>query len=217
MDSNGFSDPFVVCIHNDDKKRSKTTEIIYKTLNPKWEGKDFTFKVQSTISDTIKLVCWDYDKIGLNDFEGQVVLPIALVANTPNEVKDTWVPLVNKKGKADKDRGEVHVQLTLVDPSAPTPTEKTASGNNVLAPAPVVQNSPASPRPAGLDWQIPFGEIQLLKELGRGQFGIVYKGKWRLQDCAVKVLPKERLGEKVRRVHFFILLFFYSFLFVGAG
>ena len=130
------------------------------------------------------------DKIGLNDFEGQVVVPIAAAANKPNEPLDMWVPLQNKKGKSDKDRGELHIILTLIDPTAPKPS---------LTPQTDDKNSSGrvSPRSgSAMDWNIPFDELTMLKELGRGQFGIVYKGKWRLQDCAIKVLPKDRMGEK---------------------
>jgi hypothetical protein len=35
-------------------------------------------------------------------------------------------------------------------------------------------------------WQISFSEIKLERELGRGAFGVVFKGKWRNQDVAVK-------------------------------
>ena len=59
MDSNGFSDPFVVVVHNDNKKMSKTTEIIYKSLNPVWKDADYSFRVVSTLTDSLKLVCWD--------------------------------------------------------------------------------------------------------------------------------------------------------------
>ncbi len=98
MDSNGFSDPFTVVIFNDNKKDARTTEIIYKTLNPVWaDTNEFTFRVVSSLTDTLKFVVWDFDKIGLNDYEGQVTVPIAAAAAKPGEPLDSWVPLVNKK------------------------------------------------------------------------------------------------------------------------
>lgn len=32
---------------------------------------------------------------------------------------------------------------------------------------------------ASLKWQIPYEEITLESELGRGEYGVVYRGKWR--------------------------------------
>ncbi len=95
--SNGFSDPFTVVVYNGNKKESQTTEIIYKTLNPVWAAKEFTFRVVSALTDTLKFCVWDFDKIGLNDFEGQVTVPIAAAAAKPNEPLDSWIPLVDKK------------------------------------------------------------------------------------------------------------------------
>jgi Ca2+-dependent lipid-binding protein len=89
MDSNGLSDPFCVVTFNDEKKnrsgvvfmemwfhftkqnKSKTTEIIYKCLNPVWStANEFTFRVTNPLTDTVKLVVWDYDNKFLNDYEG---------------------------------------------------------------------------------------------------------------------------------------------------
>ena len=47
---------------------------------------------------------WDYDKIGLNDFEGMLHLPVAAVSSKPNEPQDMWIPLLDKKMHADKNR-----------------------------------------------------------------------------------------------------------------
>ena len=44
-------------------------------------------------------------------------------------------------------------------------------------------------------WEIDFEEMELGKELGRGAFGVVYKGKWRLQDVAIKEVPPERVTQ----------------------
>ncbi len=115
------------------------------------------------------------------------------------------------QGKADKDRGELHVIITYLDTGLPKPvaapkavaaSDVTASSASSTPTAPtleVISPRTAAAANAAANWKIPFGEINLLKELGRGQFGVVYKGKWRLQDCAIKVIPSERLGEKELR------------------
>lgn len=51
--------------------------------------------------------------------------------------------------------------------------------------------SHAPPLPA--NWEISFKELQLGKELGRGAFGVVFKAKWRLQECAVKQIAYTNL------------------------
>lgn len=37
-----------------------------------------------------------------------------------------------------------------------------------------------------LDWEIEWKDLTIEKELGRGAFGIVYKGKWKKMDVAIK-------------------------------
>ncbi len=89
MDSNGFSDPFCVVTFNEEKKNSKTTEIVYKSLNPVWNPNtnEFTFRVNSPLTDTVKLVVWDYDNKLMNDYEGQITIPVAAAAAKPNGKK----------------------------------------------------------------------------------------------------------------------------------
>lgn len=141
-----------------------------------------------------------------------VVIPIA--ACKPNEVFDQWVPLVDKKNSKDQDRGELHVNIKYVDPtqSAPQPSSSSQSslnpqsnsGNSPLsrgsssspAQPPLLANVTNLSSSAVIDWLIPFEDLTLSKELGRGAFGVVYKGKWRLQDCAIKVVPNEKMGPK---------------------
>jgi len=38
------------------------------------------------------------------------------------------------------------------------------------------------------DWLIDFSELKFQGDLGRGAFGIVYRGNWRNQECAIKKL-----------------------------
>lgn len=79
---------------NGDKRNSKSTEIIFKTLNPVWTtNNEFTFRVENKLTDSLKLVVWDFDKVGMNDYEGQVVVPVASCAAKPNAPQDMWLPL----------------------------------------------------------------------------------------------------------------------------
>ena len=52
---------------------------------------------------------------------------------------------------------------------------------------PQQQNHQMMGAQAQSSWTINYNEIQLGKELGRGAFGIVYRGRWRFTDVAVKV------------------------------
>jgi len=51
----------------------------------------------------------------------------------------------------------------------------------------------ASPKGKHLDdwWKIPYSELQMGKKIGAGGFGVVYKGRWRDQDVAIKQLLRE--------------------------
>jgi len=46
------------------------------------------------------------------------------------------------------------------------------------------------------DWVIPSKELKFGAELGRGAYGIVYKGEWRREDVAIKKLIMTELTDK---------------------
>jgi hypothetical protein len=209
--SNGFSDPFCVLSLNRDKKTRLMTEIQYKTLTPVWEAASstFRFKISDPIYDRIKLVCWDYDKAVRNDFLGQFSIPVYLVQSSANHKVDQWFPLLDKRAESaaasKKSRGELHLVLEyfpsgtrasgLEHARRPASQQSFAGGAlpdanaNALAPAPAPAGS-ALKSSGRVDteqwWEIPFQEVALGPELGRGAYGVVFRGKWRLQDVAVK-------------------------------
>ncbi len=45
-------------------------------------------------------------------------------------------------------------------------------------------------------WIIDFSEIQLGKQIGQGSYGVVYRGKWKGVDIAVKRFIKQKLDER---------------------
>lgn len=47
-------------------------------------------------------------------------------------------------------------------------------------------------------WEIPFNEIAVQKELGKGAYGVVYEGKWRNQTVAMKRIMGELTNEQLQ-------------------
>jgi hypothetical protein len=83
MDSNGFSDPFVVFSVQDAAKQlvgeGMRSDVIKKTLNPNWGDWSFTIPLQREQLASCKLHVrvWDWDKGSTDDFIGQVVLDLS--------------------------------------------------------------------------------------------------------------------------------------------
>ena len=82
-----------------------STDMIPKTLNPQWH---FRAEVQvEGPSHTIQLEVEDVDVLSGNDFMGRC--EINLDAFGDGKRHRRWHPLLDKKGRADKNRGEVEV------------------------------------------------------------------------------------------------------------
>ena len=45
-------------------------------------------------------------------------------------------------------------------------------------------------------WIIDYGEIQVGKQIGLGSYGVVFRGKWKGVDIAVKRFIKQKLDER---------------------
>jgi len=46
-------------------------------------------------------------------------------------------------------------------------------------------------------WEIDYSEIVIKREIGRGGFGVVYKGEWRGISVAVKQIIKEKMSPEL--------------------
>ena len=67
------------------------------------------------LTDTIHLNFWDYDKIKMNDFLGQITVPVMLAVNAEKGVYDHMFDLKSKKEGGNKQRGSAHIILTYID------------------------------------------------------------------------------------------------------
>jgi hypothetical protein len=106
-DSTGTSDPFVVLKLG--KQEHKTNKQM-KTLNPRWNEKCY-FKSNAT--ETLEVKVWDWDRIGSNDYMGEVSIPLAETAAAGETTK--WYPLVAGHGHSPSEvSGEVQIRIQMV-------------------------------------------------------------------------------------------------------
>ena len=79
MDRNGFSEPYVKLTLG---KTTFKSEIIKKTLNPRWD-KDFFFRgsLAQLIATPLEVQCWDYDFMSRNDRLGDGSIDLRLLSH----------------------------------------------------------------------------------------------------------------------------------------
>jgi len=79
MDSNGYSDPYVKLVLGSDKHKS---EIVKKTLNPRWD-KDFFFRgsFEQLITTPLEVQVWDWDRFSRNDAVGNGKVNLGQLTN----------------------------------------------------------------------------------------------------------------------------------------
>lgn len=110
MDFNGFSDPYVKLQVG--KQRCKT-KVVKMNLNPEWD-QEFSFVVMD-VREVLKFDVYDEDLIGIDDFLGQVRVPLEdLLAAEDLSLGQRWYQLL-PKSKSDKavDCGEICVTISL--------------------------------------------------------------------------------------------------------
>ncbi|CAL4999495.1 unnamed protein product [Urochloa decumbens] len=110
MDSNGFSDPYVKLQLG--KQRFKT-KVVKMNLNPTWD-QEFSFLV-GDVRDVLKLDVYDEDILQMDDFLGQLRVPLEdVLAAEDLSLGTQWYQLL-PKSKTNKavDCGEICVSIYL--------------------------------------------------------------------------------------------------------
>eukprot|EP00898_Chlorokybus_atmophyticus_P005417 jgi/Chlat1/5877/Chrsp4S06388 len=98
-DTNGKSDPYLKIKYG---KERRTTKVISKTLNPKWNER-FEFAEMGG-GGTLSFKCMDQDRLG-DEAMGEGEMGLANLQD--GEVKDVWLPLTGVES------GSIHVQLVM--------------------------------------------------------------------------------------------------------
>jgi serine/threonine protein kinase len=171
MDKGGTSDPYVVLRCSWSKQNFKT-KVIDKTLSPKW-NEEFNF-LKPDEAGTITLKLWDKDKWSSDDFLGQVDLK---VADFVGGDVDTWITLKDEpKGvKKEEKPGEIHLVVHVEGSHHKAASQKEKKVDRKLA-----------------------NFYDMGKELGRGAFSIVYRGKAKSdgKEVAIKAISKKNISEE---------------------
>ena len=102
----GTSDPFVTLTLGD---QTEKTSVLKGTLTPVWKQR-YHF-VADNAAEPLVIQVDDYDALSGADFMGAAVVPHSAFSHGPTR---RWVKLTDRKGREDKDRGEVELFLRHV-------------------------------------------------------------------------------------------------------
>jgi len=196
MDKGGTSDPYCRLKCNFNKQRFKT-KVIDKTLTPKWD-EIFKFFAPSHPEGQVVLKMWDKDRWTTDDFLGEVMIELSKFAD--GKQHDMWLTLNNEPKKKEGTKGEVHLSVTYEDGKPKnnnketTPASETSPATNGT-PANGASPTPASTPAAEAKPEKLEDKYEIGKELGRGGFSIVKKGKNKKtgDEVAIKCINKKNL------------------------
>ncbi|AES64583.2 putative C2 domain, GRAM domain-containing protein [Medicago truncatula] len=139
-DPNGLSDPYVRLQLGKQRFRTK---VIKKSLNPKWD-EEFSFKVDD-LKEELVVSVMDEDKFLIDDFVGQLKVPMSLVFD--EEIKSlgtAWYSLQPKSKKTKyKEPGEIRLSVYFELKTASI--ESNVHGDLVFHPRKFADSIPESP------------------------------------------------------------------------
>ncbi|KAK7246030.1 hypothetical protein RIF29_40887 [Crotalaria pallida] len=146
-DPNGLSDPYVRLQLGRQRFRTK---VIKKCLNPKWD-EEFSFRVDD-LNEELVISVMDEDKFLIDDFVGQLKVPMSLVFD--EEIKSlgtAWYSLQPKSKKSkNKEAGEV--RLSIYFSTKNVLADSNGIGDQLLHPKKYVDASNESPSRSSTGW-----------------------------------------------------------------
>jgi len=138
-DKGGTSDPYCVARLMNKKSKSVKTNVLKKTLNPKWNV-SYNLTLESD-NDVLEVKCVDHDNFGKDDPLGRVEIPLETLED--DVACDSWYTLTGVK------TGEVHLILTKTSAAArASPGAAKKAGKKVAAAKKGTAASPAAKKKA---------------------------------------------------------------------
>jgi len=195
MDKGGTSDPYCRLKCSFNKQRFKT-KVIDRTLTPKWD-EAFKFFTPGVPEGTVTLKMWDKDRWTTDDFLGEITIDVSRFHD--KQPFDSWIALEHEPKKKLPEKGEVRLIITYDSGKPVTVPVNHAAASSQSAP-PAQSNIPnaATAGTGAISTEKLEDKYELGKEIGRGGFSVVKKGKNKVtgEDVAVKCINKKTLKKE---------------------
>jgi len=102
-DPNGLSDPYIL-FYQGDTQKYKAKKIL-KTLNPHWE--DLSWNLSCEATETLTFEIWDWDRVGGDDFMGEVKFTIiSILGALPNVTRPIFTKTFVVTPKKNEKKGK---------------------------------------------------------------------------------------------------------------
>ena len=107
MDSNGKNDAYCTIVNRRFPKIIKTTQILYKSVNPKWNY-FVNIKIYDYETDVIRISCYDHDKLSKDDLIGYKDLYVKDMGE--GKLLDKWIDIHNYESGS---KGKLHIMYQI--------------------------------------------------------------------------------------------------------
>lgn len=192
-DTNGYSDPYCKLSIGSERKKSKIKK---KNLDPVWD-ETFSFTKFNPSIDQLLIQVYDRDFFGSDDALGWCSVALTGLMREKEKLFD--LPLQGVKS------GKLHIGLTSIDFATDSQRQGSSfhgGGTGYESEGP--SHGPGSSYPPSMsdsptDWYLPPETVEVAAEteLGKGAFGVVYKGIIFGKAVAIKKLNKQNFTNEV--------------------